>query len=55
MDALAWAYFRSGRLADAAKASAQAMRTHTRDKTIRAHATAISQAQTRITVQKAGM
>jgi tetratricopeptide (TPR) repeat protein len=57
MDALAWAYFRSGRVADAAKASAQAMRTHTRDKTILAHAAAIAQAQgqTRVAVQKAGM
>jgi tetratricopeptide (TPR) repeat protein len=57
MDALAWAYFRSGRVADAAKASAQAMRTHTRDKTILAHAAAIAQAQgqTRVAVLKAGM
>jgi tetratricopeptide (TPR) repeat protein len=44
MDALAWAYFRSGRVADAAKASAQAMRTNTRDRTILYHAAAIAQA-----------
>jgi tetratricopeptide (TPR) repeat protein len=45
MDALAWSYFRSGRVADAAKASAEALRTGTRDKTILAHAAAIQQAQ----------
>ncbi len=44
MDALAWAYFRTGNVADAAKASAQATRTGTRDRTILAHAAAIQQA-----------
>ena len=44
MDALAWSYFRAGRVADAAKASAQALRTNTRDRTILYHAAAISQA-----------
>jgi tetratricopeptide (TPR) repeat protein len=41
MDALAWAYFKAGRLDDARKASAAAMRTGTRDRTILAHAAAI--------------
>jgi tetratricopeptide (TPR) repeat protein len=44
MDALSWSYFRSGRVADAAKASAQAQRTNTRDRTILYHAAAIAQA-----------
>jgi tetratricopeptide (TPR) repeat protein len=44
MDALAWAYFRSGRVDDAARASAEAMRTGTRDRTILSHAAAIRQA-----------
>lgn len=55
MDALSWAYFRSGRIEDAAKASAQAMRTHTRDKTILSHAAAIARARGAVTIQKAGM
>jgi len=44
MDALAWSYFRSGRIAEAAKASAEALRTQTRDRTILYHAAAIAQA-----------
>jgi tetratricopeptide (TPR) repeat protein len=53
MDALAWAYFRSGRIEDAARASAQAMRTHTRDKTILSHAAAIARAQGPLALQNA--
>jgi tetratricopeptide (TPR) repeat protein len=41
MDALAWAYFRAGRLHDATLASDQAVRTGTRDARILAHAAAI--------------
>jgi tetratricopeptide (TPR) repeat protein len=41
MDALAWAYFRAGRIADAEKASQQARRTGTVDRRILAHAAAI--------------
>ena len=37
-DALAWAYFKAGRLADAKKAIASALRTGTRDRDILAHA-----------------
>jgi tetratricopeptide (TPR) repeat protein len=40
-DALAWCYFKSGRVADAAAAIARAQRTGTRDRTILAHAVAI--------------
>ena len=40
-DALAWAYFKAGRIEDAKKAIALALRTGTRDRDIRAHATAI--------------
>jgi tetratricopeptide (TPR) repeat protein len=43
-DALAWVYYRAGRLADASAASALALRTGTRDKTIRGHATTIAAA-----------
>lgn len=38
MDTLAWAYYKSGRLAEAKTASAQALRTGTRDARIRCHA-----------------
>jgi tetratricopeptide (TPR) repeat protein len=41
MDAVAWAYYRAGRLADAEKASKQARRTGTTDRRILAHAAAI--------------
>jgi tetratricopeptide (TPR) repeat protein len=41
MDALAWAYFRAGRIADAEKASAAALRTGTREPRILYHAAAI--------------
>ena len=41
MDALAWAYYRAGRVADAEAASRQARRTGTVDRRILAHAAAI--------------
>jgi tetratricopeptide (TPR) repeat protein len=44
MDALAWAYFRAGRLSDAHAASVQARRTGTADRRILCHARAIEQA-----------
>jgi tetratricopeptide (TPR) repeat protein len=44
MDALAWAYFKAGRLDDARRAAEAAMRTGTRDRTIVAHAEAIRSA-----------
>jgi tetratricopeptide (TPR) repeat protein len=40
-DALAWAYFKSGRLHDAQAAIAMALRTGSRDRSIRRHAVAI--------------
>jgi tetratricopeptide (TPR) repeat protein len=40
-DALAWAYFKAGRIADARAAIARALRTGTRDASIRTHAEAI--------------
>jgi hypothetical protein len=40
-DALAWAYFKSGRLAAARAASAQALRTGTHDDRILSHAASI--------------
>jgi len=43
-DALAWAYFRAGRLEDAVRASARALRTGTADRDLRARAAAIAQA-----------
>jgi tetratricopeptide (TPR) repeat protein len=43
-DALAWVYFKSGRLRDAAAAMNQAVRTGTKDRTILRHAAAIQQA-----------
>jgi len=43
-DALAWAYFKSGRVQDAAAAMRRALRTGTKDQTIRAHAAAIERA-----------
>jgi tetratricopeptide (TPR) repeat protein len=43
-DALAWAYFKSGRIDDARKTIVQAMRTGSRDATIQAHARAIAAA-----------
>ena len=45
MDALAWAYFRSGQLDRAAEAIAAATRTGTRDPKIRCHADAIANAR----------
>jgi len=44
MDALAWAYFRAGRLPEAEEASRQARRTGTADRRILAHAAAIENA-----------
>ena len=46
MDTLAWAYFKNGQLADAMKASEQALRTGTRNARIRCHAQAIAEAIT---------
>jgi tetratricopeptide (TPR) repeat protein len=43
-DALAWAYYKAGRVGDAKKAIALAIRTGTRDRDIRAHAAAIESA-----------
>jgi tetratricopeptide (TPR) repeat protein len=40
-DALAWAYFKTGRLDDALRASSRALRTGTRDERILAHAAEI--------------
>ena len=45
MDTLAWAYYMNGQLAQAARASAQALRTGTRDARIRCHADLIAAAQ----------
>ena len=42
MDALAWAYFKAGRLDEARKASQRAVRTGTADPRIRCHAAAIA-------------
>jgi tetratricopeptide (TPR) repeat protein len=44
MDALAWSYFKAGRLDDAAAAMTRAMRTRTADARIRCHAEAITAA-----------
>lgn len=44
MDALAWARFKAGQLAEAREASAQARRTGTRDRVILYHAAAIAEA-----------
>jgi tetratricopeptide (TPR) repeat protein len=44
-DALAWCYFKSGRVRDAAAAMARAQRTGTKDRTILSHAAAIRAAQ----------
>ena len=43
-DALAWSYFKAGRVSEAAAAIRRALRTGTRDQTIRAHAAAIERA-----------
>ncbi len=47
MDTLAWAYFRNGQLAEARKASEQALRTGTQNARIRCHAQAIAEAHLR--------
>ena len=46
MDTLAWAYFRNGQIADASRASEQALRTGTRNARIRCHAQTIAEAAT---------
>ena len=46
MDALAWSYFKAGRVADASAAIQRALRTGTRDPRIRCHARAIEAART---------
>ncbi len=43
MDALAWAYFRAGRIPDARAASLEALRTGSMDRRIRCHAKAIEE------------
>ena len=45
-DALAWAYFKAGRVAEAKLAIARALRTGTRDASIRGHTAAINGAVT---------
>jgi tetratricopeptide (TPR) repeat protein len=45
MDALAWAYYRAGRLSEAEQASVQARRTGTVDRRILAHAAAIDRSR----------
>ena len=47
-DALAWAYFKAGRLHEAATASQRALRTGTRDERIRAHAAQIGATSARL-------
>jgi tetratricopeptide (TPR) repeat protein len=47
MDTLAWAYFKNGQVSDASAASAQALRTGTRDARIRCHADVIAAAHLR--------
>jgi hypothetical protein len=44
LDTLAWAYFKSGRFDDAAAASAEALRTGSRDARLLYHAAAIRHA-----------
>jgi len=46
-DALAWAYYRSGRVSDASRVITEALRTGTRDRIIRAHAAEIARAAER--------
>ena len=43
-DALAWAYFKANRIDEAKTTMARALRTGTRDRTVRAHAAAIDRA-----------
>jgi tetratricopeptide (TPR) repeat protein len=45
MDALAWSYFKAGRVADASRAIRRALRTGTADPRIRCHAAAIATAR----------
>jgi tetratricopeptide (TPR) repeat protein len=51
-DALAWAYFKAGRLADARTAIARALRTGTRDRGIRRHADVIAGAHQQVRVSR---
>ena len=50
-DALAWAYFKTGRLAEARKTMALALRTGTQDKDIRSHAVSIAGASSLVAAQ----
>jgi tetratricopeptide (TPR) repeat protein len=52
--ALAWAYFKVGRAADAQGAIARALRTGSRDRVLRAHAAAIAQQATGVRPQAPG-
>jgi hypothetical protein len=45
MDALAWSYFKAGRLAEAAEAAGEALRTGTRDPRLLYHGAAIHAAR----------
>ena len=51
-DALAWAYFKAGRVVDARRAIAEAMRTGTKDADILAHAAAIAAARAERTARR---
>jgi tetratricopeptide (TPR) repeat protein len=51
-DALAWAYFKKGRVAEAQEAIARALRTGTKDREILAHAAAIQQEAERTSVEQ---
>jgi hypothetical protein len=53
MDALAWSYFRGGRVADAATAIQRATRLGTVDPRIRCHASAIALSQRAAVVAEA--
>ena len=55
LDTLAWAYYRAGRLDDAAKASARALRTGTGDRRLLYHAAAIANARGEVAVAHALM
>jgi tetratricopeptide (TPR) repeat protein len=53
-DALAWAYFKAGRVKEAGAAIRRALRTGTKDLTIGMHATAIEKALRTLTLRSAG-
>jgi hypothetical protein len=48
MDTLAWAYYQNGQIAEARRASRQALRTGTRNARIRCHAEVIASASLRV-------